>query len=97
MLSPLKIAYKQELTTFLYVFKIDCKVSVNADDEWRYALADPTLRTAARDLQLPTSIPQGDARPELKISYRKYDDLAIERRQDFGTFFERLNMETNSS
>jgi hypothetical protein len=96
-LNPPKIANKQELTTFLYVLKIDCKASVNADDEWRYALADPTLRTVASELQLPTSIPQGDASPELKISYRKYDVLAIETRQDLGTFFENLNIEKNSS
>ena len=70
---------------------------MNADDEWRYALAVPTPRTVARALQLPTSIPQGDARPELKISYRKYDVLAIESRQDFGTPFENLIIETNSS
>ena len=87
-LNPPKIANKQELTTFLYVFKIDCKASVNADDEWRYALAVPAPRTEAIELQLPMSIPHGDARPELKISYRKYDVFAIERRQDFGTFFE---------
>jgi hypothetical protein len=96
-LNPPKIANKQELTTFLYVLKIDCKASVNADDEWRYALVVPTLRTVAIELQLPTSIPQGDASPELKISYRKYDVLAIDSRQDFGTFFENLNIERKSS